>query len=154
MGFLKSRIEFINESITFKEGEEDRNNDTLTIEAFIDNNKIGEITIGFVINGFWMFEGELSEEEYGKYFPDDSFIRIEDVKVYDKYKGKGYSKNIIQKALDFIKENYSDTSVVYLNASPMGYSGLSIEPLVRLYKSFGFKTIISYPQNKEMILNL
>jgi GNAT superfamily N-acetyltransferase len=154
MDFLEKYNNFINESITFIEGDEDRMNDTLKIEAFIGDDKIGQIILEFVINGFWVFEGELSEEEYEEYFPDDSFIKIQDIVIYDKYKGKGYSKKIIQKALDFIKKNYPNTDVVYLNASPMGFTGLSIEPLVNLYKSFGFKTIISYPDNKEMILNL
>lgn len=154
MNFLEKYNHFINESITFIEGDEDRMNDNLTIEAYIGDDKIGEITIGFVINGFWMFEGELTEEQYYKYFPDDNFIKIETVKVLDKYKGNGYSKKIIQKALNFIKNNYPNNKVIYLNASPMGFSGLPLTPLVNLYKSFGFKTIISYPDNKEMILNL
>lgn len=140
-----------NNNIEFKIESNPKLDDITKISASIEGEEIGYITIEFIVNGFWMFEGEISEEEYERYFPNDIFAKIETLKIYDKYKGNGYSKKIIKKAIDYIKNKGEE--VIYLNASPMGY-GLNLNELVNLYKSFGFKTIISYPENKEMILNI
>lgn len=142
---------FKNNNLEFKIESNTKLDDIIRIKAFLNGEEIGYINIEFIVNGFWMFEGELSEEEYESHFPNDTFTKIETLKIYDKYKGKGYSKKLIEKAIDYIKNNGGE--VVYLNASPMGY-GLNLNELVNLYKSFGFETIISYPENKEMILYL
>jgi|AntRauTorcE11897_2_1112592.scaffolds.fasta_scaffold07116_3 GNAT superfamily N-acetyltransferase len=132
--------------------ETESDDEYVKIKAFLNGNEIGHINIEFIISGFWIFEGEITEEEYDEHFPNDRFAKIESFKVYDKYKGKGYSKEIFKKGIDYIQKS-SDEEIIYLNASPMGY-GLDIDQLVNLYKSFGFETIISYPENKEMILRL
>ena len=150
-------ISIINESndkISFLVDDSDiENSDSITIEGVINNDVFGHITISFTVNGYWKFEDEMSEEKYDKLFPDDSFATIEVLEVNDNYKGHGLAKELMKKGLDYIKE--SGENIVYLNASPMGYRGLSIQPLVNFYKSFGFEIIVDdYNENKEMILKI
>ena len=150
-------INIINETkdkISFLIDDSDlENSDSITIEGVINGDVFGHITISDTVNGYWKFEDEMSEDEYDELFPDDSFATIETLEISDDYKGKGFARPLMLKALDYIKSTGEYT--VYLNASPMGFKGLSIEPLVNFYKSFGFKIIIDdYAENKEMILYL
>lgn len=142
------------EKLTFdiEEDQEGFDGDRVTIKSFLNEVEVGKIIIEFVYNGFWMFEDEITEEQYDDLFPDDKFAKIEYLEVYDKFKGKRYSKYLMNECLKFIKEK--GENIVYLNASPMGFTGLNNEELFNFYKSFGFKTFIKYPDNEEMILKL
>jgi GNAT superfamily N-acetyltransferase len=107
------------------------------------------------MNGYFMFEDDMTEDEYDELFPDDTFLRIEHLFVPDDYKDNGYGKQLVNQAIQYAKEISED--VIYLNASPMGNSGLSISNLVNFYKKFGFQILPhsdKWSNNKEMILRL
>jgi len=130
--------------------------DGFDVTVYVGGIKAGKLVAQYITGGYWGFEDEFSEEEYDVMFPDDSFFKIEYVSVDDGYKGDGLGKLMMSKAIALIKNNGIDT--VYLNASPMGFTGLDISDLVGFYKKFGFKVIQKtgdkYHENKEMILKL
>ena len=129
------------------------NSDTITINAIANGKVVGFVVIGEEYDAYWKFEDEMSEEEFDRIFPDDSFATIETLEINDEYKGKGYARPLMNKALSLIKER--GENIVYLNASPMGFRGLNINDLVKFYASFGFKIIVDdYDENKEMVLYL
>lgn len=134
----------------------DDTEDGFDLSAYLVGKKIGWLSAQHIISGYWEFEDEFSEEEYDEMFPDDSFFKIEYVSVEDGYKGAGVAKLMMVKALTLIKASGIDT--VYLNASPMGFTGLNLSDLVGFYEKFGFriieKTGDKYHENKEMILKL
>jgi hypothetical protein len=45
-------------------------------------------------------------------------------------------------------------TVMYLNASPMGFSGLNVNDLSGFYNAFGFQTLIDSGHNVEMFANI
>ncbi len=150
MSRLKRYNQFIKESLNF---EEEINEDEVYIKADLDGDYVGTVHFQYVVSGYFEFEDEMTEEEYNNLFPNDSFARIEALNVSDEYKGKGYGKELISRALKEIKKTGEDR--VYLNANPMGFSGLPINALVEFYKKFGFEVFVDdYTENKEMVLKL
>lgn len=147
---IKRYNQYLNESLSFDNEYDD---ERVTINAYLDNKFIGKVVIDYVTSGYYEFEDEMSEDRYNELFPDDGFAKIEYISIDDRYTGKGYAKQLMYKALENIKENGEKT--VYLNASPMGHHGMSIDDLVEFYKKFGFEIFIDdYDENKEMILKL
>ena len=135
----------------------DYDEDGVDIKAIRDGNIVGKLSLVFVIDAWHEFEdaiesGDMKEEDYIKIFPNDTFAKIEHLNVVDGEKGKGYAKMLVQNAINTSKkEGYT---VMYLNASPMGFSGLNINDLVGFYKSFGFQTLIDSGHNVEMFMNI
>lgn len=129
-----------------------KNEDYIKILAKLNNKEIGHISLENMTNAYWYFEGEFSEDEYYKLFPNDNFIKIEHLEINDNYKGQGIAKELIKKALNISKKlGYKQ---IYLNASPMGFSGLQLSDLVGFYESFGFKEILHQGNNVQMLLNI
>ena len=131
--------------------------DRVTINAIKDNNIVGNIVIEFVFDAYREFEdviekGEMSDDEYDTIFPNDRFAKIEHLDVIDGEKGNGYAKQLMQRAMDYARSN--GESVMYLNASPMGFTGLNINDLTGFYNTFGFQTLIDSGHNVEMFKNL
>jgi GNAT superfamily N-acetyltransferase len=130
--------------------------DRITITGFINEGDIvGSVILEREFDAYYEFEGEMSEDDFYEIFEDGNFIKIEYIKIEDKYKNKGYGKLLLTKAIDYVKE--IGESVIYLNASPMGNTGLALPELVSFYKKFGFKIIPQlnkYKENKEMVLHL
>jgi len=127
----------------------------VTISAMVGRTNVGYIIVEQLMNTYWMFEDELTEDEYYEIFPDDKFLKIEHLIVFDDYKNGGYGKALVNEAIKYAKQVGED--IIYLNASPMGGSGLNIGNLVNFYKSFGFKTLPhsdKWSKNKEMVLYL
>ena len=83
----------------------------------------------------------------------DMIGKIEHLEVNDKFKGKGYAKSLMNKAIE-IAEEYG-WMPLYLNASPMGSKryGLGIEDLTGFYESFGFNVFLNQGGNNLMLLN-
>lgn len=50
-----------------------RDEDRLTINLIYTNEVVGYIVVEHIINGFWMFNDYLSEDEYYEIFPNDQF---------------------------------------------------------------------------------
>ena len=127
----------------------------ITISAMVGRTNVGYIIVEQLMNVYWMFEDYMTEDEYGELFPDDTFLRIEHLFVPDDYKDKGYGKQLVNQAIQYAKE--IGEGIIYLNASPMGSSGLNITNLVNFYKKFGFQVLPhsnKWSNNKEMILRV
>lgn len=131
----------------------DVDDDNVTINAIKDRNIIGKISIEFVFDAYSQFEdviesGEITEEEYDKIFPDDRFVEIAYLNIEDSEKRKGYAKILMKRAIEYARSQ--GESVMYLNASPMGFSGLRINDLTGFYNTFGFQTLVDSGHNVEM----
>lgn len=149
---LSKIYESIVEDLTFETFVDE---DRITISGFLNKKNIGYIILEDVINGYWMFEEVMNEDDYYELFPDDRFYIIEVIKVFDNHQGGGYGKELMGKAIEYVKSNNGDR--IYLNASPMGNRGLGIDDLVQFYKKFGFQIIPhtdNWTHNKEMLLKL
>jgi GNAT superfamily N-acetyltransferase len=141
-------------------------NDQLRFEEFVDEDRvvingfIGRTNIGYVIleyrfNAYSEFDGIMDEDDFYNLFPDGNFIEIETLLIKDEFKNKGYGKELLKKAIEYAKSN--NQTRVYLNASPMGNTGLALPELVSFYKKFGFEVIPQtdkWEENKEMVLKL
>ena len=138
-----------NSSFKYKRESEDE----LVINAIYNGEIIGKLSMGFMMNAYWYFEDEFSEEQYDQMFPDDKFVLIGWLEVPQKiYRGEGIAKELMKRAIAKAKQQGYDT--IYLNASPMGTSGLYLNDLVGFYKSFGFEEALHQGNNVQMILHL
>lgn len=135
--------------LTFKT-KRDNEEETTTIKSYEDGEYVGKIIFGDMHDMFWYFEGDFTEDEYYKLFPDDEMVRIEDLEVEDEFKHKGYGKLLMDQALEEIHHK-SDMKKIYLNACPIGTSGLPLKNLVKFYEKFGFVSIIDQSKNIQMI---
>jgi GNAT superfamily N-acetyltransferase len=82
---------------------------------------------------------------------DDLIGKIEHIEIADNFKGKGYAKILMNKAIAVAKEK--GLMPLYLNASPMGFKGLNTTDLTAFYESFGFEVFLYQGHNNLMILN-
>lgn len=131
--------------------------DNVTINIIKNRNIIGNISFEFVIDAYREFEdliekGEMTDQEYETIFPNDRFVKIDYLNIIDGEKGKGYAKQLMEKAISYAKEH--GETVMYLNASPMGFSGLNISDLTGFYNTFGFQTLVDSGHNVEMYANI
>lgn len=152
MKLLELYNEALENPVTFTTFDDDGR---ITISAMVGRTNVGYIIVEQIVNGYWIFQDDISEEEYDEIFPDDSFLRIEHLLVFDDYKNGGYGKQLVDQAIKYANE--VGENVIYLNASPMGGTGLNIGNLVNFYKSFGFKVLPhsdKWSNNKEMVLYL
>ncbi len=140
---------FIN-SIRFITKKEDE--DRIKISAIYENEKIGYVVLELNQNAYWYFEDDFSEDDYYKMFPNDEFIKIEHIEIDDYYKRSGVAKKLMSLAIK--KSKQLGYEQIYLNASPMGFSGLKLNDLVEFYKKFGFKEILNQGNNVQMLLNI
>ena len=99
------------------------------------------------------FQEDLSEKEFDKLGLDEDDIigKIEHIEINDEYKGKGYAKLLMKKAIEVADKK--GLMPLYLNASPMGFKGLNIKDLTSFYESFGFKVFFEQGNNNLMILD-
>lgn len=145
----------INESSIMDELEfiyEYPDEDNIEINAEIDGNTVGSVNIEEMQNAFWYFEDCFSDDEYYEMFPDDKVFIISSISIAKAYMGRGVAKELMRLAILEAREHGYHN--VYLNASPMGFSGLKLPELVKFYEKFGFKTILDQGNNVQMILNL
>jgi GNAT superfamily N-acetyltransferase len=156
---MKSYIEFLNENnkvfdlnkISYDIQISEYNEDTIEIEADYENQTIAKLIMEYFFEGYWYVDDALSEDQYKELFPDDTYAAIHRIDVYN-YRQSGVGRALMQKALDKIKSDGYNR--VYLNASPLGYGGASLNDLVRFYKSFGFEEILHQGNNVQMILKI
>lgn len=151
--FIKERLAnhlLENKSITFKV---EKNEDGLDIIAFHNNLKIGSISIEFMYNPYeYEFEDVFDEETFNEIFPKDEIIKISHLVVNDKFKNQGIATTLMNKALSNMKKK--GYTQFYLNASPMGYTGLNLSNLVGFYSKFGFKELLHQGNNSLMALTI
>ena len=98
------------------------------------------------------FSEDISEDELEELEVDeeDMIGKIEHIQIEDKYKGQGYAKLLMNKAIEIAEEK--GLMPLYLNASPMGTKGLNIVNLTSFYESFGFEVFLKQGNNNLMIL--
>jgi N-acetylglutamate synthase-like GNAT family acetyltransferase len=132
-------------NIESREGEEDRT--TISLKG------IGEIVL---VETFpeYEFTEDIDEDTLNDLglSEGDMIGKIEHIEIKDEYKGKGYAKLLMKKAIELAKQK--GLMPLYLNASPMGSKryGLSLEDLTDFYESFGFKVFLNQGNNNLMIL--
>jgi len=142
-GSIAKKVKF---NIENEENEEDRT--TISI------NGIGEVILVETYPEYEFLEDINNEEEILNELgvsEGDLIGKIEHIEIKDEYKGKGYAKLLMKKAIELAKEK--GLMPLYLNASPMGYKGLNIEDLTSFYESLGFEVFLSQGNNNLMILN-
>ncbi len=134
------------------------NNDEDSVKITLNDGKsnVGFIVITQIFDAYeYEFKDDMSYDEYEELIGNDNIDKIEHLEIYDKFKGKGYGKILTKEAIRYIKKN--NGNIIYLNASPMGFSGLELSELVSFYKGFGFEIIPhldKWDNNKEMIMKL
>ena len=119
--------------------------DSVTINAIKNKQIVGKIVIERVFDAYREFidvieKGEMTDDEYNAIFPNDTFTKIEYLNVVDGEKGNGYAKQLMDRAISYARSK--GETVMYLNASPMGFSGLNVNDLSGFYNAFGFQTLI------------
>lgn len=135
--------------IIYKEIE---NEDGVDIIAYINNIEIGSISLNILHDAYeYEFQDEFDEDEFDEIFPKSEIIKISHIEIGDSYKNRGIGTNLMLKAIKLMYgKGYTE---FYLNASPMGFSGLRINDLVEFYEKFGFRVIKNQGHNMLMALN-
>jgi GNAT superfamily N-acetyltransferase len=117
----------------------------------ISIKNIGEVILVVSYPEYEFLEdiGEDGLEELGVE-EGDMIGKIEHLEIEDKYKGQGYAKLLMIKAIEVAKEK--GLMPLYLNASPMGSDGLDIDALTIFYEKLGFQVFLEQGGNNLMIL--
>ena len=82
---------------------------------------------------------------------DDPITKIEHIEVNPNNRGRGYGTALMEEAMKEISRR--NLSYVYLNASPMGFDGLTLGDLTKFYGKFGFQVIKEQGGNNLMGIN-
>lgn len=146
---VKSFKQFVNENvnnITYKKSVDE---DRTTITAYINNNKVGSLSMEILFDAYqYEFEDVFDEDTFNELYSDSEIVKIEHIEVDDNYKNSGIGSELMKRGMKLMKKN--GYSQFYLNASPMGFKGLSTTDLVDFYKKFGFKELLNQGHNVLM----
>jgi len=125
--------------------------DVVKIKCFNGIETTAKI-IGEVIYNSYEFEFKdlISEEKYDSLFEDKPVVFITHLFVDKKYRNTGVASTLLEKLLNKMKEDRY--SYFYLNASPLTFD-TNLTDLIRFYKKFGFKILLSQGKNCLMYLN-
>jgi GNAT superfamily N-acetyltransferase len=149
--FIKNTIqkqlnENVLNTVKYKKSVDDN---TTHINAYINNEKIGSLTMEILYDSYnYEFDDVFDEEEFEDLFPESEIVKIEYLNVEDKYKNSGVGSELMKRGMILMRKN--GYTQFYLNASPMGMSGLNTNELVNFYKKFGFKEILNQGHNVLM----
>ena len=128
---------------------EDIDEDRVKIYAKLNNKNIGSISMEVLFDAYqYEFDDVFDEDSFYDIYPDDNIVKIEHIKVNDDYKNTGIGSELMRRGIGFMRK--SGYNQFYLNASPMGFSGLNISDLVKFYKKFGFKVLLNQGHNVLM----
>jgi len=146
-------IDIINEEIKnqfkFELTEEE---DRITITASYENNNIGNVVSEILFNSYqYEFDDVFSEEEFDEIYPEDQIVKIEYIDINDSFKNQGIATKLMGLMMDTMKKR--GYTQYYLNASPMGFTGLRLNDLAEFYKKFGFKELKHQGNNVLMGVN-
>jgi len=99
------------------------------------------------------FVEDLTPEEFNQIGVDeDDFItKIEHIEINPTYRGQGKGTALMEEAMK--EAHRRNATYIYLNASPMGFDGLSLGDLTKFYEKFGFKIIKEQGGNNLMGIN-
>jgi len=161
MVFDPTRIKIINNKINQPINEEiinqlkfklSNDEDRTTITAYNINNKIGSVSSDILFNSYqYEFDDVFSEEEFDKIYPKDNIIKIEYIEIDDNLKNQGIATKLMGLIMNTMKKR--GYTQFYLNASPMGFTGLGLNDLIEFYKKFGFKELKYQGNNVLMGVN-
>jgi DNA repair protein RadC len=84
--------------------------------------------------------------------PEDKIAIVEYIEVYKGYKGKGYARLLMKKAIQLAREK--GWMPLYILAQPKSdnIQDLNLNDLTKFYESLGFKSLIKTRSNNIMIL--
>ena len=96
------------------------------------------------------FLDDFTPEEFKNIGVDenDFITKIEHIEVNPKFRGMRAGIALMKEAMKEVARR--NLNYVYLNASPMGFDGLSLEDLTKFYEKFGFKVIKEQGGNNLM----
>jgi GNAT superfamily N-acetyltransferase len=141
--------EYLNESLTNITYKKEVDEDRTKIIAYNNKNKVGSLTMEILFDSYeYEFEDVFDEDLFYKIYPNDEIVKIEHLEVNDNYKNLGIGTELMKRGIALMKKN--GYNQFYLNASPMGRSGLDIMDLVIFYKKFGFKELLNQGNNVLM----
>jgi len=148
--FIATTIrEYLNENInniTYKKSVDE---DRTTITAFIDNKKVGSLSMEILFDAYkYEFDDVFDEDTFYELYPDIEIVKIEHIEIDDNYKNSGIGSELMERGMKLMKVN--GYNQFYLNASPMGFNGLGTMDLVDFYKKFGFKELLNQGHNVLM----
>lgn len=139
-----------NNTITYKYVQ--TSSDEFYFQARFKGQQIGYAVCKIKKNAEQQMDWLFTSDEYKTLFPDDKFIELTWLNVYEDFRGKGVSKVLLEKVIERVKSmGYNQ---IYLNASPIEGNGLEMNELVNLYKKFGFKIVKRKSRDTHMVLNL
>lgn len=140
-------LNFISESLDLNEdlGERDR----FKITAYLNKEKVGWVVYEKCQYFQWYFEPEMTEDEYNIIFPEDKFIMLESLFVYQEFRSQGFANELMNKFVSESLENY-DYKTLFLNAYPqdsISRMHLTLDNLIKFYERFGFIEIPGHRSN-------
>ena len=124
--------------------EKDDSADSITIKAYVDKQKVGDIIIQEVYGFEGFFEGFTTEETYIELIPDDRYLEIKSIFVDRDWRNQRISNKMLTKLFPIVKKYYPGYRDIVLWASPFScYMGnhLELSVLKKLYEKFGFITL-------------
>ncbi len=99
--------------------------------------------------GGYDFDDVISEDEFDALFNNNILAKITHIEVDNNFQSSGIATKLMQLILDLmLKQGYNE---FYLNASPMGLSGLSLSHLIEFYEKFEFKVLKHMGNNAIMV---
>ena len=122
----------------------------IKINCNLNNEKIGYCIFSLfnIESGFEEINGVISDiNKYLKLIKDSDFGIINVLSIKEKYQSKGLGKELLLKAINYIKEN--NCKSIILNAYQI--ENKSLDYIENFYIKFGFKTIKSIDNSKVMI---
>lgn len=141
---VKSFKQFVNENANNIVYRKSVDEDRTTITAYINNNKVGLLSMEILFDSY-QYE---FEDVFDEIYPDIEIVKIERIEVDDNYKNSGIGSQLMKCGMELMKKN--GYNQFYLNVSPMGFKGLGTTDLVDFYKKFGFKELLNQGHNVLM----
>ena len=122
--------------------------DRYTVKALYSDREVGEVVMEVLFGYNFEFEDIFDEDSFYELFSDLDIVKIEHIEVEDFKKGLGVGTSLMEEAMRIMEgKGYKQ---FYLNASPMGFTGLDKIGLVNFYKKFGFKVLLDQGGNVIM----
>jgi GNAT superfamily N-acetyltransferase len=131
--------------------EVDEDGDNIEISAYLDGSSIAKLSFEILYDAYeYEFSDDFTEDEFDAIYTDVSIVKLSHIEVNKDYMREGVAKKLISYGISLmIKEGYNE---FFLNASPMGFRGMRLQPLIEFYKSFGFREILNQGNNSLMAL--
>ena len=97
---VKSFNQFVNENvsnITYKKSVDE---DRTTITAFINNKKVGSLSMGVLFDAYqYEFDDVFDEDTFDEIYPDSEIVKIEHIEVDDNYKNSGIGSELMKRGI-------------------------------------------------------